>query len=543
MKKIKGIALLAICASLLFGCGQSNNSENEKAASEKRTASLMSLSELTTLDAAGMLDFPDAIALSAVYEGLYSLNEKDEVIPAAAEELPEISEDGLTYTIKLQEDMKWSNGDPVTAEDFEYSWKRLANPDNGYIYSFLIQETIKNGVAVASGEKPVDDLGVEAVDERTLKVELFEPKPFFTSLLTFPTFLPQNKNAVEEFGDKYGTSGDTVVYNGAFTIKNWAQTDTTWELHKNDSYWDAENVAMDVIYYQAVKEPSTAINLFEDGSLDLAFLSGTLAQMNQDHEAFKAYPTSTMNYIRLNQKRGDKETPLANENLRKALALGIDKETLINNVVADGSIPLYGMITEGFVKNPSTDADFREDAGDLMKFNETEAQKYWKEAQKELGENITLDLMTTDADNYKKLGESLQGEWQNRFEGLTIEVRSLPTESALNLSRESDYDMFLIYWAPDYQDPISTLNMLYSGNDRNYSNAKYDELLDKASQEYALDLDKRWETLIEAEKVAIEETAGMIVLSQNQQTVLQNPELEGVTFHTFAAQLSLKDLK
>lgn len=540
MKKIsKTMLFLGVTIAVISGCGSKQSNES---AEKIEPLSLMSPSELTTLDTSVMLDFPDAIVQTAAFEGLYALDDKDELIPAAAKEMPEISDDGKTYTIKLREDAVWSNDDPVTAKDFEYAWKKMIDPANGFVYSFLVKDTILNADEISDGKKPVDELGVKAIDDFTLEVKLKEAKPYFTSVLAFPTFFPQNQKAVEEFGTEYGTTGEKTVYNGPFIVENWKQTDLSWDLKKNEKYWDHENVKSDHIHYEVIKEASTALNLFEDGQLDVATITGELAKQNQSNPDYHSYPTATMNYIRLNQERQGKATPLKNENLRKALALGIDKENLVNNIIADGSKPLYGAVTEGFVSNPETGIDFREEAGDLMKYDKDEALKYWELAKKELGDKITLDLMVTDDGSYKKMGESLQGSLEKLFSGLTINVTALPTETALNLSRESDYDMFLIYWTPDYQDPISTLSMLRTGNDRNYSNAKFDALLDDASQKYATDLGRRWETLIAAEKEAIETTAGMIIISQNQQSVLQNPQVKGLNYHTFAAPLTLKNV-
>jgi len=540
MKKvIKPFIGLTLVVMFVSGC---SGSTKTKETQETKPLNLMSASELTTLDTSVMLDFPDAIVQTAAFEGLYALDDKDQLIPAAAKALPEISEDGKTYTIKLRDDAKWSNDDPVTAADFEYAWKKMIDPKNGFVYSFLVVDTILNAEEISAGNKPVAELGVKAIDDHTLEVKLKEAKPYFTSVLAFPTFFPQNQKFVEKMGADYGTTSENVVYNGPFVVENWKQTDLNWDLKKNEKYWDQSNVKSDKIHYEVVKEASTALNLFEDGQLDVATVTGELAKQNQSNPDYHSYPTATMNYIRLNQKRKDKDTPLKNENLRKALALGIDKENLVNNIIADGSKPLYGAVTEGFVSNPETGVDFRKEAGDLMMYNKDEALKYWELAKKELGENITLDLMITDDGSYKKMGESLQGSLEKLFSGLTINVTALPTETALNLSRESDYDMFLIYWTPDYQDPISTLNMLRTGNDRNYSNAKYDELLDDASQKYATDLEKRWETLIAAEKEGIENTAGMIIISQNQQSVLQGEQVKGLNYHTFAAPLTLKNV-
>ncbi|MCD5002029.1 peptide ABC transporter substrate-binding protein [Enterococcus saccharolyticus] len=533
----KGFWLGALAAiTLLVGCSTGKEETTVK------TVNLMSASELTTLDTSNMLDFPDAITHTAAFEGLYALDENDEVIPAAAKELPEISEDGKTYTITLREDGVWSNDEPVTAHDFEAAWKKMIDPKNALIYSFLLADTVANGTEILAGEKEPDTLGVKALDDYTLEVKLKEAKPYFTSLLTFPTFFPQNQTALKEFGDAYGSDSESVVYNGPFLVENWKQADMSWDLVKNEKYWDKDNVKSDKIHYEVIKETSTALNLFNDGQLDVATLTGELAKQNSTNENFHSYPTATMNYIRLNQKRAGKDTPLKNENLRKAIALGIDKETLVNNIMADGSKPLYGAITEGFVANPSTGVDFRKEAGNLMEYNKEEALNYWEKAKAELGDEITLDFIVTDDSGYKKMGESIQYSLQELFDGLTINLQSLPTESALNLGRESNYDMFLIYWTPDYKDPISTLNTLYTGNDRNYSNPVYDQLLDDASVKYANDLDKRWQTLIAAEKEVIENTAGMVIISQNQQFVLQSEGIEGLNYHTFAAPLTLKNI-
>ena len=180
----------------------------------KEAVQLMSPSELTTLNTSVLLDFPDAIVQTAAFEGLYSLDEQDQLVPAVAKALPTISEDGKTYTISLRKEAVWSNDDPVTAHDFEYAWKKMIDPKNGFVYSFLIVETIQNGAEISAGKLAPNELGVTAVDDYTLKVTLKEPKPYFTSLLAFPTFFPQNQKVVEQFGADYGTASDKVVYNG-----------------------------------------------------------------------------------------------------------------------------------------------------------------------------------------------------------------------------------------------------------------------------------------------------------------------------------------
>lgn len=543
MKSKKGyVALLIICiVTVLSACG-GENTENSNDVNGEHIIRMMSLSELTSLDPAAMLDFPDAIIQNASFEGLYFLDENDEVQPGVASDLPDISADGKTYTFTLRENAKWSNGDAVTAADFEYAWKRMIDPENGFLYNFLMHDLIENASEIATGEMDPETLGVRAVDTYLLEVNLTNPAQYFTSLMVFPIFFPQNREVVETFGSDYGTNSDSIVFNGPFIVEDWQQSQMDWRLKKNPAYWDHSTIPTEEIHFQVIKETSTALNLFEDDQLDVAIVTGEIAKQMQNSETFQSYPAATMDYIRLNQQRGGQATPLANENLRKALALGIDKVNLITNIMADGSKPLDGAITEGFVRNPKTGEDFRSEAGSLMQYDPKQALSFWQRAQEELGESITLDLLTTDDSGYKKMGESLQWALEDLFDGLTVTMRSMPAEVALNTASESDYDLFLIYWTPDYQDPYSTLKMMYSGNNRHYSNPEYDRLLDEARFTYALEPEKRWQSMIAAEKELMENTAGMIVLSQNQNSVLQKLTISGLNYHTFAAPMSLRNV-
>ena len=543
MKSKKGyVALLIICiVTVLSACG-GENTENSNDVNGEHIIRMMSLSELTSLDLAAMLDFPDAIIQNASFEGLYFLDENDEVQPGVASDIPDISADGKTYTFTLRENAKWSNGDAVTAADFEYAWKRMIDPENGFLYNFLMHDLIENASEIATGEMDPETLGVRAVDTYLLEVNLTNPAQYFTSLMVFPIFFPQNREVVETFGSDYGTNSDSIVFNGPFIVEDWQQSQMDWRLKKNPTYWDHSTIPTEEIHFQVIKETSTALNLFEDDQLDVAIVTGEIAKQMQNSETFQSYPAATMDYIRLNQQRGGQATPLANENLRKALALGIDKDNLITNIMADGSKPLDGAITEGFVRNPKTGEDFRSEAGSLMQYDPKQALSFWQRAQEELGESITLDLLTTDDSGYKKMGESLQWALEDLFDGLTVTMRSMPAEVALNTASESDYDLFLIYWTPDYQDPYSTLKMMYSGNNRHYSNPEYDRLLDEARFTYALEPEKRWQSMIAAEKELMENTAGMIVLSQNQNSVLQKLTISGLNYHTFAAPMSLRNV-
>ena len=172
---------------------------------------------------------------------------------------------------------KWANGDPVTAHDFVYAWQRAVNPDTGSEYGpYMMNDVIKNATAVSSGELPVEELGVKADGDFTLVVELENPTAYFETLTSFGTFLPLNQKFVEEQGDNFATSSETVLANGPFTIENWESTSNSWELVKNEEYWDAETVQLDKMTFEVIKEPQTAVDLYETGKVDRVDLTSDL---------------------------------------------------------------------------------------------------------------------------------------------------------------------------------------------------------------------------------------------------------------------------
>ena len=211
--------------------------------------------------------------IGATMEGLYRLDENAQPVEGIATG-HEVSKDGLTWTFTLREDAQWSNGDPVTAHDFVYAWQRAVDPNTGSEYGpYMMSGVIKNAEAVNEGEVPVEELGVTAEDDYTLVVELEQPVPYFESLTTFGTFMPLNEKFVEEQGDKFATSTDTLLFNGPYTLENWTSTAQEWDLVKNENYWDADTVQVDRINHVVVKDPATSVRLYEEGSVDRATIS------------------------------------------------------------------------------------------------------------------------------------------------------------------------------------------------------------------------------------------------------------------------------
>src|SRR5690625_2467060 len=220
---------------------------------------------IPTMDSSLATDESSFVYLAATTEGLYRLDAETQTSPGIAEDHEE-SDDGLTWTFNLRDDAKWQNGDPVTAHDFVYAWQRAVDPDTGSEYGpYMMNGVIKNAEAISKGDKPVEDLGATAEDDYTLVVELENPTPYFETLTTFGTFFPLNEDFVEEQGDDYAISAENLLANGPYKMTNWESTSDSWELEKNEDYWDADEVKMDKLTFEVVKDPQTAVDLYESG--------------------------------------------------------------------------------------------------------------------------------------------------------------------------------------------------------------------------------------------------------------------------------------
>ncbi|ALS00456.1 peptide ABC transporter substrate-binding protein [Enterococcus silesiacus] len=550
MKKgLKQSITLITTLLLLSACG-GNTSDKSADSTDKTTTgeksakvlNLMEASEVGSMDTIFTQDEPSVNAQSNVFEGLYQLDEKDNVVPAVAKDMPEISEDGKTYKIKLREDAKWSNGDKVTANDFVFAWKKMADPKNQANYFFLMDGTILNGTEIVNEEKSADELGVKALDDYTLEIKMAKPVTYFTSLLAFSPFFPQNEKFVTEKGKEYGTSSENIVSNGPFLMENWDQASMSWDLIANPNYYDVDKVKSEKIHFEVLKETNTVFNLYESGELDVAILTGDFAKQNKDNPDYEAIQRSKVYSLRMNQKRNDKPSIFANENVRKAVAYALDKKSLVENILADGSKDIYGYIPKDFVANPETGEDFRKEAGDLVKTDEKRANEYLDKAKKELNGDVTIELLSKDGDGDKKVAEFIQGQLEKTLPGLKVNVKTVPLNNSIELMKKGDYELSVSMWGPDYQDPMTFLESSVSTkNKTSYRSEKYDQLIDDASNKYANEPEKRWKALIEAEKVLVEEDVALIPLYQQARGQLVRSGVEGIEYHNFGATSTYKN--
>ena len=546
MRKNKRFSLLVTgfaSMMVLAACGGANSDgAAEDVAAGETAGGVLNVQvdvEVATMDPQMATDGTSFEVIANTIEGLYTLDESGVAVPSLAEKT-DVSEDGLTYTFTLK-DATWSNGTPVTADDFVYAWQRLADPDTASEYYYIMGIAgVVNADEISAGEKDPEELGVTAIDEKTLEVKLNHPVPFFESLMAFPSFFPMNQAFFEEAGENYGTSADTLIANGAFEITSYEPAATTIELEKNPDYFDADNVSLDGIKYQVIKDTQQAMLSYQNGDLDVVTLAGEQVDLFKDDPEFQTIQAGYLWYISPNTK----VPGLENANLRKALGQAFDKEYIAETVLKDGSNAADYMIPEGLAVDPEG-VDFRETTGTYLEFDPAAAQEALALAKEELGkDSFTFTMIIEDTESSINVAQVLKSQIEENLDGVTIEIEQMPKKTRLDRMNVGDYELALTRWGPDYADPMTYADMFLtdSGNNKGFwSNAKYDELVNSSLDgELSLDPEARWTALQEAESIILED-AGILPVYQKGNAVMVKSNVTGVDFHTVGVSRIVKN--
>lgn len=505
----------------LSGCTTTGNTEGSEAETNGAPNQAIAVSlpaELTTLDTTQTTDKATFTIVQHLFEGLYRFDENSEPVPGLAEGV-EISEDGKTYTFTLRDDAKWSNGEAITSADFAYAWKKLVDPATMGPNAYLLDNVV-NSKDIREGNADVETIGLETPDDATFIVQLEQPQPSFLSLISIGWLAPQNQAFVEEKGETYARTSEDLLYSGPFTLTDWQQTGDEWTLVKNDQYYDADVVQLEEIKGSTIKEENTGIQLFESGDLDLQKISGIYVQQYGDNEELVTQNDVANFFLDFNKTAND---ALANVHVRKAIALAIDKESLVDNVLNDGAKVLNGLIPTGLAANPNTGEDFRAYSGDYNLYDLEAAKEEWEKAQAEIGESTTLRLLVTDDDNGQKIGEYLQSQLQENLPGLSISINKQPRAS-LNQSRaNSDYELSVSGWIAGSSD-MDMFFILYKNgaifNYGGYVNEEYTALTEDARTVHANDPDQYFEDYKAAEEILLEQDAAQVPLYQSASNYL-----------------------
>ncbi|CAI3708964.1 ABC transporter, substrate-binding protein [Clostridium neonatale] len=531
------ISIIALTFSLTACGGGTKDSKaegnNESVEDTSTSGSLLKVqidAEVASMDPQIATDGISFEVLAAVTEGLYSLSDDGSAVEAIADKV-EKSEDGLTYTVTLK-DTKWSNGTPVTAKDFVFAWRRLVDPATASEYSFIAGIAgIKNADAIVNGEMTPDQLGITAKDDKTLVIELDTPVPFFESLMAFPSFFPVNEEFYNKCGDKFATTVDTILCNGAFKVASYEPAATTINLEKNTNYWDADKVQLSGIQYQVIKDSQQTMLSYQNGDLDVATLSGEQVEQFQSDPEFKNIMSGYLWYIASNKKVAG----LDNENLRKAISLSYDKEAIVNNILKDGSIKADFLVPTLLATGPDG-KDFRDGTDTYLSTDKAKALEYYDKAKTELGkDSFEYTMLIDDAESAQNVAQFIQAEIQTNLPGMKINIETLPKKNRLERLRADDFELGLTRWGPDYADPMTYLDMWITGSSNNYgawSNTEYDSLIQSAKKgELALDSEKRWEALKKAEKMVMDEAVICPVYQQGNAVMIKK-NVSGIEFHS-----------
>ncbi|SFE37547.1 peptide/nickel transport system substrate-binding protein/oligopeptide transport system substrate-binding protein [Lentibacillus persicus] len=537
IRKILPVLLLALI--MLAACSGEEQEEsaagNNANTNEEKVVQLSAPGEIPGLDPVMADNNFSFNVINQVFEGLYRLDEDGKPQLAMAASEPEVTDDNRVYTFEIREDATWSDGSPVTADDFEYAWKKAVNPETGAAYGPQFEEIVAGATEILIGEKPVDELGVEALNEKTLQVTLEEPVPYFKDLLTTATFFPQPEAFIEEQGEKYATTSEHTLYNGPFVLEDWNGTGNTWTYAKNDTYWDKEAVNVDKIEVNVVKDTQTAVDLYENDQLARVDLTGEFVDQYGSDDAYHTFLTGGVRFLKMNQGKDGETTDLANLNIRKALNMALDRDVIANDILNNGSEVLYGTVPRGVAENPETGEDFREENGPLMHYDVEQAKEHWQKGLEELGKDeLEFALTTSDSSSSVTVAENLKHQWESALEGLTVTVKNVPPEQSVDANVNQNYELILTGWSGDYQDPMTYLNLFITdspGNHTGYSDEAYDELVLKSKSSLADKPMERWNALLEAERKLIEESAVLVPLYQSGTAYLQKDNV--TNFHTY----------
>lgn len=405
------------------------------------------------------------------YEGLYA--EKIGGIEPSMAKSYDVSEDGCTYTFHLRDGVKWSDGQPLTASDFEYSWKRLCNPDTAATTSFMMTSYIKGAMEYLTGQGTADDMGVKAVDDATLVVELKNPVPFFVNLTTFYSYFPARQDIIEKYGDGWDKNPQTSISNGPFKLEEY-HTGSHIVLTKNDYYWNAENVKIERIKGLMLGDASTALNGYEAGEIDVMQSppQDEITRLKAEDPNLMILPAIGTFAVNFNVD----SAPTNDLNVRKALTLAIDRKRIVEQVTKGGEIAASGYIPSAFTFSDGKSFRQTDEYGNVQKeFGIDPSQAQVEEARACLAEAGYPDgqgfpkieyLYDTD-EGSKKLAEAMQAMWKENLNidvALRNEDRSVFNENTI----KGNYNISKGGWWADYYDTMSMFDTFlpYSGNNK-----------------------------------------------------------------------------
>ena len=507
------VSLTLVLTGILSACGKSGSGTSDQ------TFRMNLTTEPPSLDVAQAQDQVSFTVLSGLFEGLVRMDAKGEIAPGVAEKW-DVSDDGKKYTFHLRDNAKWSNGDPVTAQDFEYSWKRTLdpklNPPAPYAYQLYYVKNGQNYNIATDNPDHVSDpsqVGVKALDEKTLEVDLENPTPYFLNIAAFFTAYPVKKDA--KFGEAEG-----YISNGPFKLKSWKHGDSI-ELVPNENYWDKDSIKLKDVKFLMVKDPNTEFSMYKTGQLDWSGLpTGSippaqldkLRQENNKELSIKGI-ASTYFYNFNNTKK-----PFDNAKVREALSMAINRQDIVDKVTKAGQTPAYGFISTGI---HGVNGEYRSEVkDDYFKEDVAKAKELLAAGLKEEGMTKMPEFsLSFNEGPHKTIAEAIANMWKENL-GIDVKLELQEWKVFLKNRQSLNYDVARAGWGADYNDPMTFIDLYTSksgNNDIGFKNPEYDALVKEAYS--TADQQKRVDAMAKAEKILIQDNMAVMPIyyySSNQ---------------------------
>ncbi len=546
MKTAKRMLFLVLCLVMLVnmfaGCGGSAQTDGGQNANDGASASgdaaapanggvklnLVMTAGLDNVDPAFNYSMDSMQIISLTDQGLMTFDNEGKVTEGLAESY-EVSEDGKTYTFHIR-DAKWSNGDPVTANDFLYSWRRLTDPATGSAYAFMLYTLgVNNALDCALGNKPITELGISAPDDKTFVVEIDGARPYFLYLTAMASyFMAVNQKYLEADPDNFGQDINHYLACGPYIISEWEAGGNSVTLVKNPNYYDADKVTCDELTFNVQTDTSAVVMGWDKGTYDYIGLSGDYVELYRNDPGLMISDMAAMFFLSFNM--GDEI--IQNDSLRMALSLSIDKTVLVNNLLNNGSLVADYIIPDSFAVDNNM-VDYRDRIGNptYNSFDAAKAAELFDKALGELGQtDLTLTMLYDNSTISDEIAAYLKAQWETNLPGITIDLKATTYNARLEDMGSHNYQFGVTRWYADYQDPLTYLDMWISSSQMNYgqyNNPDYDALYYKVTGELALDTKGRESAMKEMEAMILGDAA-ICPLYQLASCSLANPNYKWV---------------
>lgn len=532
-KKYKYLTLLVIVTLILSACSNKKSLYSD----EGQVFRKIITQDITTLDTALITDAVSSDVAGQTFEGLYSIDKNDKVTLGVAKETPQKSNGGKTLTINLRKDAKWSNGDPVTAHDFVYAWRKVVDPKTASEFAYIMSD-IKNADLVNTGKKTLNSLGIKALNKYKLQIDLERPVPYINELLALSTFYPQDAKIAKKYGKKYGTNAERAVYNGPFKVTNW-QVEDKIQLVKNNQYWDKKSVKLDKVNYKVLKDQQAGASLYDTNSIDDTIITSEQVDKYKGSKELNYRLTAGTFYIKMNEKTVPE---FKNKNLRLAIAQAINKKGYVKTVLNDGSLASNNFTGIGTAKTPDG-KDFASTVESPLKYNPKVAKQNWEKAKKELGKKeFAFTMNTQDTPASKIAAEYIKSQVESNLPGVTLKIKQMPFKQKTTLELANNYEATYSGWSPDYPDPTAFLETMTKDNAQNntdWDNKEYNRLLKESNSSLLRETEKRNEALQRAESILLHD-APVAPVYQKGEAHLTNPQVKGLQYHKIGPDTTLK---